>query len=297
LVVGERDVGEILRYSATWQSYVSSDPANLLYGALTDTWGRSERRLFPGALALALAVCGLWRIDRRRVAILALGAVGLVISFGLNSPIYPALRQAVFIYRGLRAPARASILVFVAISALAAYGWARVSPRLGRWRTAALGVVAGVMLVEYTTVMTNWQVLSPTPPAFARFLRQQPPSVLVEFPLPKPDRLDWIYDGLYMYTSTFHWQPTLNGYSGFYPKSYLELLERARPFPNDDSLAYLKTRQVDLIVLHGGFMTPDQLGRWTAYLAERSDVATVAEFPEARGPDVILRLRRDAPAR
>ncbi len=71
----------------------------------------------------------------------------------------------------------------------------------------------------------------------------------IEFPVPSPHALDVIYDGLYMYASTFHWQPILNGYSGFYPQSYLELLERMQGFPDEPSIDYLKRRGVDLIVL------------------------------------------------
>ena len=38
-----------------------------------------------------------------------------------------------------------------------------------------------------------------------------------------------------MYASIFHWQPILNGYSGFYPRSYIELIEMMREFPSERS--------------------------------------------------------------
>ena len=129
-------------------------------------------------------------------------------------------------------------------------------------------------------------------PALAHWLAQQPRSVVVELPLPKADALHTIQDGLYMYASTFHWQPILNGYSGFYPRSYLELLEETKSFPASPALAYLKRRRVDYIVLHGRFMKPDEFGRWAAALAARSDVEQVAQFPEPGGDDLVFRLRR-----
>ncbi len=90
-------------------------------------FGQSERLLFPGVLALALAIAR--PPDDRSAAastLLVLGVIGFVISLGLNSPFYEPLRAVFFPYRGLRAPARASILVFLALAALAAYGWARL---------------------------------------------------------------------------------------------------------------------------------------------------------------------------
>jgi hypothetical protein len=135
-------------------------------------------------------------------------------------------------------------------------------------------------------------VLSRRPSALAQWLAQQPRSVVLELPLPRADALHTIQDGLYMYASIFHWQPLLNGYSGFYPTSYIELIERAREFPADAAIDYLKARRVDLLVIHSQFLKPDQVGQWAAALAARQDVDQVAQFPEAGGDDLVFRLRR-----
>jgi hypothetical protein len=39
-----------------------------------------------------------------------------------------------------------------------------------------------------------------------------------------------------MYYSTFHWQSLLNGYSGFFPPSYGQLMNAMRAFPDDESM-------------------------------------------------------------
>ena len=65
-------------------------------------------------------------VDRRRATLIVHRCHRLRFSLGFNSPFYEPLRAVVFPYRGLRAPARASILVFLAIAALGAYGWARL---------------------------------------------------------------------------------------------------------------------------------------------------------------------------
>ena len=124
--VGERADSEVRLYSATPLNYLSSDPSNLLHGAWSERLGRSERRLFPGFLALGLAAFGLRGWSSRKNTIVIIGVVGFVLSLGLNTPIYALLRELVFTYRGLRAPARAAALVYLALAVLAAYGWRAV---------------------------------------------------------------------------------------------------------------------------------------------------------------------------
>jgi len=290
--VGERSETELRQYSATPVNYLASDPYNLVHGRWGSGLGRSERRLFPGVAALVLGAIGLWGWSSRKTMVTVIGAVGLVVSLGLNTPLYGWLRELVFTYRGLRAPARAGILVMFAIAVLAAYGWAFILARRPRWRVAGTALVLSVLVVEYAAMPPGWLELPRRPPAVADWLAQQPRSVVVEFPLPRADALHTIYDGLYMFASTAHWQPMLNGYSGFYPRSYLELLERTRDFPSDETIAYLRQRQVDLIVLHGRLMKPDAFGDMAAALAARSDLDEVAQFPEPGGDDLVFRLRR-----
>jgi hypothetical protein len=288
-VVGERSLREVLLYSATWTNYLAAPQDNVVHGWWSHALGAPERRLLPGFVALALAAVGVIGGLRRKTMV---GIVGLVLSMGLNTPVYAALREVVFTYRGLRAPARAAMLVFLALALLAAWGWARVLPRIRGSPALATAVVAVLMLGEYATANRRWLVLPDRPAGASTWLARQAPSVVVEFPLPRPDRLDSIQDGLYMYESIFHWQPMLNGYSGFYPRSYLELLEKQLTFPDDASVDYLKQRGVDLIVLHGRYMAPDQFGKMAAALSARQDVSVVAEFPEQGGADLVFRLNR-----
>ena len=60
-----------------------------------------------------------------------------------------------------------------------------------------------------------------------------------------------------MFNSTWHWQPIVNGYSGFFPKTFIELAEHTASFPDDRSIEYLKRRGVDLLVIHGSLMEPE----------------------------------------
>jgi hypothetical protein len=291
--LGDRLDKEIRLYSATLSNYVATTAANVIHGGWSAQFGQAERFLFPGVIALVLAVLGVVSLDRRRTTLLAMGAIGFVVSLGLNSPFYEPLRAVFFPYRGLRVPARASILVFLALAALGAYGWARVMRgRSKAITTIATIVIAAALLFEFRTKMDHWLTVPDEPAEVYRWLATQPRSVVAEVPFARADELHTLYDGLYMFNSTWHWQPIVNGYSGFFPRTFIELAERTVSFPDESSIAYLKGRGVDLIVIHGSLMKPDEFGEMTAALLARPDIEAMVQFQERMGLDLVFRLRR-----
>ena len=103
-----------------------------------------------------------------------MGGIAFIISLGLNSPFYAPLRTIVFPYRGLRAPARAAILLYLAIAALGAYGWARLMRGRGKVvQTVAAVLMGAALLIEYRTSMTKWLTLSEKPAEVYRWLATQ----------------------------------------------------------------------------------------------------------------------------
>jgi hypothetical protein len=97
----------------------------------------------------------------------------------------------------------------------------------------------------------------PAPPGAIPFiynwLKQQPPSVVVEWPLPSASNLGNTHEPIYLYYSTAHWQRLVNGYSGFYPQSYIEFLDTMRTFPSRESIALLRARSVSFLIVHKEF--------------------------------------------
>ena len=69
--------------------------------------------------------------------------------------------------------------------------------------------------------------------------------------MPKPWSLGSTNEPLYMYYAIEHWQRLVNGYSGFYPPSYVALLHDMTTFPSPESLERLRKSSVDFVVLHG----------------------------------------------
>jgi hypothetical protein len=292
-VLGERLDRDIELYSATVANYLAATPDNVVHGGWSAGLGTPERRLFPGAAALALALAGAASRARGRSTLLIVGAIGFMLSLGFNTPVYDWIRSVLVPYRGLRAPARAAILVFLAIGGLSAFGYLRL---VGRSRQAVQTVVAvaiaAVMLIEYRTRNDNWLALPSTPPQVYRWLRTQPRVVVVEVPFAQARRLDHVYDGLYMFNSTYHWQPLINGYSGFYPPSFMALADEMIDFPDDRAIAALKARGVDLIIVHGSMLGADRFGAVMNTLLARPDLEPTAQFVEANGVDAVFRIRR-----
>jgi hypothetical protein len=291
--LGERLDKDIHLYSATLSNYLATTAANTIHGGWSAPFGQSERFLFPGVIAIVMAGLGFTMFDRRRVTIAALGAIGFVISLGLNAPFYEPLRAVFFPYRGLRAPARAAILLYLALAALAAYGWSRLMRgRSIRTTTIAAIVMASLLLLEFHTTLDRWLTIPERPAEVYQWLATQPRSVVAEVPFAESDRLHEIHDGLYMFNSTWHWQPIVNGYSGFFPKSFMALAEHTASFPDERSIAYLKQRGVELLVIHGSLIERERFGEMTAALLARPDIQAMAQFEEPMGSDVVFRLRR-----
>ena len=248
-VVGDRPATEVAGYSAQPLDFLSAPATNRIYGA-TSEWGANERHLFPGVVAVLLLAAGVWRIPDRRVAIHVVGLIAaLILTFGFNAGVYRVLYEWVLPFRGLRVPARAAVLVLLSLSVLAGAGLARLQRRLtpGRATVVATALIACVALEYWTSPR-----LVPVDPrgGWYRWLRTMPDAVVFEWPVTVPWRLHDMRDVHYMYRSTQHWRPLLNGYSGKYPTSYLQLLIAMRSFPYTSSLEYLRRRGATVLVVH-----------------------------------------------
>ena len=249
--VGERSKSEVEVYSATAADFVSAPSNNVLYG-WTSRWGANERHLFPGLVVMALAITGLVtaRSAHLRVHLAGL-ALAVVLALGLNGGLYSLLYDWVLPYRGLRVPARAGILILLGTAVFAGAGLAWLLGRLRSRRAAmtASGVALGLTAMEFLAVPAAMAVPSGRSNWY-RMLETMPDAVIFEYPVTVPWRLYVMHDVKYMWRSTEHWRPLLNGYSGNYPRSYVELLYEMRRFPYTPALRYLRQRGATVIVVH-----------------------------------------------
>jgi hypothetical protein len=198
-------------------------------------------------------------------------------------------------FDGLRVPARFEMIVILALAVIAGFALARV-PRRGRGVT--LAAIGAAILIESTAAPIPLNGISPeeavrTPadglrtgpevPAVFRFLATLPEgAAIVHFPFGYEQ-----YELRYMFYSTAHWRPILNGYSGFFPRSYSALrgpLQRALREP-DQAWTSLSATGATHAVIHGSAFLEGEGEAMVAWLIARG-ATVVGRF----GEDVVLRL-------
>ena len=279
LRVGARSPGEVLPWSAGLISYRAVSESNFLYASFPK--GYDEHSLFPGFVPPLLAIVGLVAVRPRRTAIIY--AVGLALafdmSFGLYGVFYPWLYKYGGVFGGLRAPARASIFFLLFLGALAARGLAAVLGKLApRARPyAAVGLV-GLVLLEYWVAPLRLIGYPTQAPQLYVFLRQLPDGVVAHFPLPRGPGLPG-QDPQYLFGSTFHWKPVVNGYSGYYPPTYIRRLRAMAKFPDPRTLAYLREEKVRYLVIH------------EAYYKDRSELGAIILGLQSQNLNPLARLQ------
>ncbi|HTH00865.1 MAG TPA: hypothetical protein VL882_11410 [Vicinamibacterales bacterium] len=257
--VGERPVDEIQAFAARPADYLVVPHTNWLYGRW-QTRGEMERRLFPGAIALLLATVALLLRSPSRVIVvyLLVGVAAFEASLGLRGYSYSLLYEYLSPFRALRAPARLGIFVVFSLAVLAGFGYSWLTSALrARFRLILLALLLTAVLAEYFTTVTLASYPNEPPPVY-KLLASQPPGVVAEFPAPMlnvrpgqdPKRGLPGADPKYAYLSIFHWKPLINGYSGFYPASYIRRLQDLRRFPDPFSLRVLRRADVRYVVIH-----------------------------------------------
>jgi Dolichyl-phosphate-mannose-protein mannosyltransferase len=247
--VGERPLWEVQIYSARPQDYLTAHPRNATFGEEESHPEQQERELFQGFVVPLVALVGLWPpLSAARIGYVLGGLLAFDASLGLNGYSYPWLHAYVFAYKGLRVPARMAMLVGLVLSILVGFGVARLTARRGVRAASGIALVIALLVYgEYRSTLVFRHIWMDVPPVYER-LRSEPPSVLMELPLKSPD----IYlEPVYMYFSTFHWHKLVNGYSGFSPASYSRLLTLVAKFPDAASVAEVRARHVDFVVVHG----------------------------------------------
>jgi hypothetical protein len=261
-IKGERGINEVEIFSAEPADYLRAHPRSALYANYTLPGRRPERALFPGLVPIALAAVGMAPpIGLARVAYTA----GLLLAFdgslGFNGVSYPYLYQWFMPIRGLRVPARFSVLVALSLAVLSGYGARRL---LDRSRSPVARRLTFAMLIV-AAAANPWPVLDlrpvwPEPPPVYGALAGARHVVLAEFPIED----DFVANTRYMYFSVWHWSSMVNGYSGYMPDSYDRFARSVRGFPAPEAISALKAKGITHVTVNCAFYRrscPDWLER------------------------------------
>lgn len=253
--LGERPLEDILSLSATPLNYLASPGPNVWWGWTSDRWGENERRLFPGLVAILLALVGLTTTSRRDAWLYAaLVVVSVELSFGLHGHLYGWIASHVQALHGLRSPARFGILVATTLAVVAGFGASMLEAR----RRTLVAIVLVLIAIESINRPMQLEAITPPDPSaydVYRAIRSQGPGVILELPVPRLDRLPG-FDATYQFASASHWYKLINGYSGYYPQVYAETLNVMTNFPDRESIARLQRLDVRYLVIHRELYEP-----------------------------------------
>jgi len=185
-------------------------------------------------------------------------------------------------YEAIRVPARFAMLAALCLAVSAGLSFAWLAGR-GRAVTRAVflvAVITGVCLDSWLGRMP----LRPPPERLAA-LESLPSGVaIVELPVGESG-----HDLSAMFRAMYHGHPVVNGYSGFFPRSYLAI---------GGGLASRDPRMFDAITAWGPVAVvvdkrDDPAGQWGAQLASRPDAKVIAEDASRK----IFSLPGDGPPR
>jgi hypothetical protein len=249
-VKGDRDEGAVRVYSAWPSDYLRAHPRSATYGGrlLRDQF--AERALFPGTLPLVLSAAALVPpVGPVRLAYAAGLVTAFDISLGFNGVTYKHLYRWLLPIRGLRVPARMSVILAISLAVLSAFGARRLMQgcRTAAARTALFAVLVGAAGVDVWPKLELHSVWPQPPSVYAAVAGQ--PVVLAEFPthLNIPIATNAVP---FMYFSIWHGRAMINGYSGFTPPHYEDLMESLRSFPEAPTIDRLKAIGVTHITVN-----------------------------------------------
>ncbi len=291
--------------SYLWPPLLMNDLYRALF-YLLQPGDTNEKLLFPGLVLPALALLGSFGVVERLPAargrqlrqvfwLIATGAFLIslgpyLIAFGVRTGIpmpYLLLYHFVPGFAAMRVPGRFAVLVVFAASPLAALGAIRccdaVARRLGSLARFAPSLTSAGLVVLFF-VELGWKSFPLVPvssgkqiPEVYRWLAAERPGPIVEVPFGLWD------DHRYVYFSTVHWLPLVNGASGFFPPTYAEIKEALAELPAREAVEYAGALGIKAIVVHTGNFSPEQLTRWRDGETAKGGLGTLAVF----GPDRI----------
>ena len=257
--MGSREAAEVEKFSAVPADYLRVPQENAWRGRADAGPAPDERSLFPGVIAILLAAAALmppW--SRVTVLYAGLALVSFDFSLGINGWLFPLLPSAIGFAANLRSPSRFGVLVLMSLAMLAAMGAARIF----QGKPGVAGPVFAILLVaclgEYWSAPLPHRAYEREPSAAHEWLAQnRAGSVVLELPAPTLQTL-WLHESKYLMRSIHHWQPLVNGYSGYHPVHYVRMINAMASFPGGDTVDRLRQANVRFVLINREFYPADQ---------------------------------------
>ncbi|MGD9793776.1 MAG: hypothetical protein AB7V43_09880 [Acidimicrobiia bacterium] len=218
---------------------------------------------WPGAVLLALALCGLV-IGRHRREVRFLGAMAIIatlLALGTRLSVlgwrpYGSLVDHVLAFARMRSPFRSTAIVQIALVALASVSLESLWQRRSLVRLAMVGLVV-VSLVGRDLGPGELVTLPETDTPWIDWLRAHPGGPIVSLPAADGSNVEAFEPTTAaMLQGLEHGHALVNGYSGFFPADHRSLRNDLASFPDARSVNELRTLGVRYAVA--------DLAWWTA---------------------------------
>ena len=276
-----RSIEAVREYSATLPGYLAAAGRVHFHTWSGRFFENPVDSFFPGFVAIALTLVAIWaairgRVSRGRVFMLvAIGAIGFLLSLGLQTPLYAIVYKLLPPMAGLRAAARFGNLFLLAMALLAGLGLAALRQSDAARRAATALAVAAITLVNVEALRAPFEFrrFEGIPRVYDVLARETGPVVLAETPFYPPHAV--FENAEYVLNSTTHWRPLMNGYSGYVPESYARVAWTFWYFPEEHAIKAMRDAGVTHFTVH-----PQRFGHEAAetiaLLARRPDIELLA---------------------
>lgn len=266
----ERTYSEIEKYSMQLSYYFHQSSESIIWEKINRLQELVINRkvIAPGNLQLVIICIAIILLFKRGIKLsskdiilgfIAVGVVSLVLSFGVKIYLYgkysiPGLFVVIKNIPGfnvMRAPSRFALFYYLAISILIAMMidqlmklnfFAKRGKSIFIGRVIIFCFIFGLLWIEFFvypihfTGVPNDGAIYPV----YRWLYEQEWGAVAEFPMRRN------LATLYMYNSTYHWRPLVNGYSGYYSP----LQRRLKKAGLREQLDIVKGLGVKYIIIH-----------------------------------------------
>ena len=256
-------VAEATEVATALSSYLAS-AARLHYETWSgDYYHSAPGTLFPGVITLVLAGVALLR--RRsgaprgvRRMLVAVAGIGCLMSLGSLTPVYAWAYDMVPPLQGLRAINRFGVLVVFALAVLAGIGFSGLTrPASAPRRALALLVVLMLATAESFHGVGSYPRFDYATRVHRYLAASSWPGAVVELPIFR--RSEFHRNARYLLASTVHWRPLVNGFGGFTPPDFDDIVARTGTFPSVLGVAWLQELGVGYVVVHTD-RYPDPVG-------------------------------------
>jgi hypothetical protein len=281
----ERSWAETMSYSAVPGDWLLNNFTLRPYPVRNDAATDPERWLFPGALALCLAVVAFASREWKPLALawswVLLGFVG---ALGLRTPFYRFLFNYVPGFRAIRVPARWALITHVGLAILIAVAVALITRR-AKWSGA---IVAIAFVVELRNPI-RWYMAPAGIRPVDRWVQLAKPHAIAELPIDPGME----YEA--MLHATAHHRPLVNGVSGFAPAEYSRLAQLAQSW-SDGLVPELARIGVTHVIVRGDALGAGG-GKWLGRMVDAGQLGFVKRFDDGVNGDWLFRVgtRGDAP--